>query len=56
VTFLVPIFGIRWGHLFLGEAVGLDTLLGAVVVIAGTALVTGFSFTSFWRLATSGRG
>jgi len=56
VTFLVPIFGILWGHLFLGEAVGLDTLLGAVVVIAGTALVTGFSFTSFWRLATSGRG
>ena len=30
--------------------------LGALVVIAGTALVTGFSFASFWRLATSGRG
>jgi drug/metabolite transporter (DMT)-like permease len=48
---LVPIFGILWGHLFLGESVGLDTLFGAVVVIAGTALVTGFSFTSL-----SGRG
>jgi drug/metabolite transporter (DMT)-like permease len=56
VTFLVPIFGILWGHLFLGEPVGLDTLFGALVVIAGTALVTGFSFTSFWRLAASGRG
>ncbi len=56
VTFLVPIFGILWGHLFLGEAVGWDTLLGAVIVIAGTALVTGFSFISFWRLATAGRG
>jgi drug/metabolite transporter (DMT)-like permease len=49
VTFLVPIFGILWGHLFLGETVGWDTLLGAMIVIAGTALVTGFSFTSFWQ-------
>jgi drug/metabolite transporter (DMT)-like permease len=56
VTFLVPIFGILWGHLLLGEPVGLDTLFGALVVIAGTALVTGFSFTSSWRLAASGRG
>ena len=55
VTFLVPIFGILWGHLFLGEAVGWDTLLGALIVIAGTALVTGFSFTSLWRRATAGR-
>ena len=52
VTFLVPIFGILWGHLFLGEAVGWDTLFGAVIVIAGTALVTGFSFASL----ASGKG
>ncbi len=56
VTFLVPIFGILWGHLFLGEAVGWDTLLGTLIVVAGTALVTGFSFSSFWRLVTAARG
>jgi drug/metabolite transporter (DMT)-like permease len=55
VTFLVPIFGILWGHLFLGEAVGWDTLLGAVIVIAGTALVTGFSLRSFRRVPSPRR-
>lgn len=44
VTFLVPLFGIVWGNLFLEEAIGLNTLLGASLVIIGTALVTGFSF------------
>ncbi|MGJ8581810.1 MAG: DMT family transporter [Psychromonas sp.] len=44
VTFLVPLFGILWGSLFLGEQIGLNTLLGALLVVAGTILVTGFSF------------
>ncbi len=43
VTFLVPVFGVVWGHLFLDEPVGWSTLAGACVVIIGTALVTGFS-------------
>lgn len=43
VTFLNPIFGILWGALFLGEIVGWYTVVGAGVVIAGTALVTGFT-------------
>lgn len=43
VTFLIPLFGVLWGWLFLGEAVGWHTLAGAAVVIVGTALVTGFS-------------
>lgn len=43
VTFLVPLFGILWGWLFLDEAIGLNTLLGALLVITGTVLVTGFS-------------
>lgn len=43
VTFLVPLFGILWGYLFLQEAIGLNTLLGALLVIIGTILVTGFS-------------
>ena len=43
VTFLVPLFGILWGSLFLNEEIGLNTLLGALLVITGTILVTGFS-------------
>ena len=35
-------FGILWGALFLGEAVGWHTLAGAAIVLVGTALVTGF--------------
>jgi len=42
VTFLSPLFGILWGMLFLGETVGWYTFVGAAIVIAGTALVTGF--------------
>ena len=42
VTFLNPLFGILWGALFLGEVVGWHTILGAAIVITGTALVTGF--------------
>ena len=43
VTFLVPLFGILWGHLFLGEPVTWQTGAGSVIVILGTALVTGFA-------------
>lgn len=46
VTFLIPVFGVLWGHLFLQEAIGWHTLAGAAVVIAGTMLVTGFNFSS----------
>jgi drug/metabolite transporter (DMT)-like permease len=42
VTFLSPLFGILWGVLFLSETVGWYTFVGAAIVIAGTALVTGF--------------
>lgn len=43
VTFLIPLFGVLWGWLLLDEAIGWHTLAGAFIVIAGTALVTGFS-------------
>ncbi|MBL8511178.1 MAG: DMT family transporter [Betaproteobacteria bacterium] len=49
VTFLIPVFGIFWGWLFLNEAVGWHTLVGATVVMVGTALVTGFSLPGWWR-------
>lgn len=43
VTFLIPVFGILWGHVFLDEPVGWNTLMGTVLVVAGTMQVTGFS-------------
>ncbi len=43
VTFLIPLFGTFFGWLVLDEAVGWHPLAGGAVVIAGTALVTGFS-------------
>ena len=49
VTFLVPLFGVLWGHLFLGEPIGWNTLVGALVVIVGTALVTGFSAAALFK-------
>jgi drug/metabolite transporter (DMT)-like permease len=42
VTFLNPLFGILWGTLFLGEIIGWYTVAGSAIVLAGTALVTGF--------------
>jgi len=54
VTFLVPVFGVLWGHLILGEPLGWKTVAGALVVIVGTALVTGFSAAAlFGRPATA---
>jgi drug/metabolite transporter (DMT)-like permease len=52
VTFLIPVFGVLWGHLFLDETVGWHTLAGAAIVITGTMLVTGFSLNSL-RAATA---
>lgn len=39
VTYLIPIFGVLWGALFLGEPFTLRMVAGSLVVIAGTALV-----------------
>lgn len=43
VTFIVPVFGTFWGWLFLNELIGWHTIFGGVFILAGTALVTGFS-------------
>jgi drug/metabolite transporter (DMT)-like permease len=40
VTFLIPVFGILWGALILGEPVGWHTFLGTAIVLAGTRLAT----------------
>ena len=41
VTFLIPVFGMAWGSLFLGETVTLAMVLGCATILLGTALVLG---------------
>jgi drug/metabolite transporter (DMT)-like permease len=41
VTFLIPVFGILWGALFLGETITPALLASSGVVLLGTALATG---------------
>jgi drug/metabolite transporter (DMT)-like permease len=40
VTFLIPLFGVFWGWLFLGETLPASALAGGALILAGTALVT----------------
>ena len=42
VTFLIPVFGILWGYIFLGEEIGINTIAGTILVVMGTMFVTGF--------------
>jgi drug/metabolite transporter (DMT)-like permease len=39
VTFLIPLFGMLWGALFLGEAITPVMAAGCALVLAGTALI-----------------
>jgi drug/metabolite transporter (DMT)-like permease len=41
VTFLIPIFGVIWGAVFLREEVSPTMMMGCLVVLLGTALATG---------------
>lgn len=41
VTFVIPVFGILWGALFLDEPVSASMVQGCAVVLVGTALATG---------------
>lgn len=54
VTFLIPLFGILWGALFLGEPVSAATFVGAACVLLGTAWVTGFSPARLWARRGAG--
>jgi drug/metabolite transporter (DMT)-like permease len=42
-AFMIPLFGVAWGHLFLGEPVSTGMLAGAALVLLATALVTEFN-------------
>lgn len=41
VTFLIPVFGMLWGAIFLGETITGNMLAGCVVILGGTGLATG---------------
>jgi drug/metabolite transporter (DMT)-like permease len=49
VTFMIPVFGVLWGYVFLDEAVGWHTFIGTLMVLSGTALVTGFRPDKIWQ-------
>jgi drug/metabolite transporter (DMT)-like permease len=42
VAYLIPVFGVLWGVVLLGEPLTPTLLAGGAMVIAGTALITGF--------------
>jgi len=42
-AFLIPVFGVTWGHLFLGEMLSPGIFAGGALVLLATALVTGFN-------------
>jgi drug/metabolite transporter (DMT)-like permease len=42
-VFMIPVFGVGWGHLFLGEPLSSGIFAGGALVLLATALVTGFS-------------
>ncbi len=46
---MIPLFGVTWGGLFLQEPVTLGMVPGALLVLAATALITGFNpFQRLW--------
>ncbi len=49
VTFLVPVFAVAWGWIFLGETLTAPIVVGCAVLFAGTALTTGLVDPRRWR-------
>ena len=41
VTFLVPVFSVLWGDIFLNEIPTLQMMLGGIVIVIGTSLAVG---------------
>jgi drug/metabolite transporter (DMT)-like permease len=39
ITFLIPLFGVLWGVVFLGERIGVGTIAGGLTILAAMALV-----------------
>jgi drug/metabolite transporter (DMT)-like permease len=55
VTFLIPVFGVIWGIIFLREPLTVWTIIGCSIVLLGTALASG-KITSLliWRSPQNG--
>ncbi|AWB32636.1 DMT family transporter [Orrella marina] len=41
VTLMIPVFGVLWGWMWLGEDVGLEIMAGCLIILVGTAFATG---------------
>lgn len=48
--FMIPVFGVTWGKLFLDEQLGTGIYAGGALVLLGSALITGFNPWKFRRL------
>ena len=42
VAYLVPLFGIAWGVVLMGEVLSLQTIAGGMLIVGGVMLATGF--------------
>jgi drug/metabolite transporter (DMT)-like permease len=51
-AFMIPIFGVTWGHLFLGEELSSGIFIGGALVLLATGLVTGFNPFRRWLAST----
>jgi len=47
-TFMIPVFGVTWGHLFLGEQLSTGIYAGGALVLLASALITGFNPWQKW--------
>lgn len=55
VTFLIPVFGVIWGVIFLHESLTVWTIVGCSIVLFGTALASGrITSILIWRSPQNG--
>ncbi|MDO8284926.1 MAG: DMT family transporter [Rhodoferax sp.] len=47
-TFMIPVFGVAWGHVFLGEQLSTGIFAGGALVLLASALITGFNPWQKW--------
>ncbi len=54
-AFMIPVFGVTWGQLFMGEPLGSGIWAGGALILLATALVTGFNPLQRLRNAAAAR-
>ncbi len=54
-TFMIPVFGVAWGHVFLGEQLSTGIFAGGALVLAASALITGFNPWQRWLGAVAAK-